>query len=139
MKKELQIRLNLIKSIYIYNLGIENNLVLTDEEKEIFLLFLSKVNEIDETISKALIGYSLDRLSKLDKAIVEYSVFEMQELKTPVPVAINEAVEITKLFSDLDDEKQHKFTNKLLQNIVANLKWAEQRFKIIIQIKTLLK
>ena len=122
MKKELQTRLNLIKSIYLYNLGLENNLVLTEEEKEIFSLFLTKVNEIDETISKALIGYSLDRLSNLDKAIVEYSVFEMQELKTPVPVAINEAVEITKLFSDLDDEKQHKFTNKLLQNIVANLK-----------------
>lgn len=125
MKKELQTRLNLIKSIYIHNLGLENNLVLTDKEKEIFSLFLTKINEIDETISKALIGYSLDRLSNLDKAIVEYSVFEMQELKTPVPVAINEAVEITKLFSDLDDEKQHKFTNKLLQNIVTNLKWAE--------------
>ena len=125
MKKELQTRLNLIKSIYLYNLGLENNLVLTDEEKEIFLLFLTKVNEIDKTISNALIGYSLDRLSNLDKAIVQYSVFEMQELKTPVPVAINEAVEITKLFSDLDDEKQHRFTNKLLQNIVANLKWAE--------------
>lgn len=138
MKKELKTRLNLIKSIYLYNLGLENNLVLTDEEKEIFLLFLTKVKEIDETISGALIGYSLDRLSNLDKAIVEYSVFEMQELKTPVPVAINEAVEITKLFSDLDDEKQHKFTNKLLQNIVANLKWLEPNFKII-QIKTLLK
>ncbi len=122
MKKELQIRLNLIKSIYLYNLGLENNLVLTDEEKEIFSLFLTKVVGIDEIISNALVGYSLDRLSNLDKAIVEYSVFEMQELKTPVPVAINEAVEITKLFSDLDDEKQHKFTNKLLQNIVANLK-----------------
>ena len=79
MKKVLQTRLNLIKSIYIYNLGLENNLVLTEEEKEIFSLFLTKVNEIDETISKALVGYSLDRLSKLDKAIVEYSVFEMQE------------------------------------------------------------
>ncbi len=116
MKKELQTRLNLIKSIYLYNLGLENNLVLTNEEKEIFSLFLTKVVGIDEMISSALVG------SNLDKAIVEYSVFEMQELKTPVPVAINEAVEITKLFSDLDDEKQHKFTNKLLQNIVANLK-----------------
>lgn len=121
MKKQLETRLNLIKTIYLFNLGIENNLALTTEEKATFSLFLTKVKEIDATISKALIGYSLDRLSNLDKAIVEYAVFEMQELKTPMPVAINEAVEITKLFSDLDDEKQHKFTNKLLQNIVANL------------------
>lgn len=121
MKKQLETRLNLIKTIYLFNLGIENNLALTTEEKATFSLFLTKVKEIDAIISKALIGYSLDRLSNLDKAIVEYAVFEMQELKTPMPVAINEAVEITKLFSDLDDEKQHKFTNKLLQNIVANL------------------
>ena len=45
----------------------------------------------------------------------------MKFLNQAPAVVINEAIEITKIYTDLDDENQHKFTNRLLDNISKNL------------------
>ena len=49
----------------------------------------------------------------------------------PAEIIINEAIEMTKEFSDLDDEKQHKFNNSLIDNIYKKIKVGhmnEQRY-----------
>lgn len=77
---------------------------------------LSKLKEIDEIIEDNLFNYKLYRLAYLDKAIIRLATYEMLYTKEPKEVIINEAIEITKDYSDIDD-KQKAFTNKLLDNI----------------------
>lgn len=81
---------------------------------------LSKLEEIDEIIENNLFNYSLYRLAYLDKAIIRFATYEMLYTNTPKEVIINEAIEITKEYSDIDD-KQKAFTNSVLDSIKKSL------------------
>ncbi|HET6644286.1 MAG TPA: transcription antitermination factor NusB [Fimbriimonadales bacterium] len=62
-----------------------------------------KIAEIDETLSQSAIGYSLDRMSAVDRAVLRIAVYELLYLdETPDAVAINEAVEIVKKYSSAE-------------------------------------
>lgn len=89
--------------------------------KLLFLSIIESINQIDSLIEKHLVNYTLDRLNKVDKAIIRLAVFELIRKEIPAEVVINEAIELTKDYSDLDDEKQHKFTNRLLDNIYKGM------------------
>ena len=80
----------------------------------------SNIEKIDELINKSIVNYSLDRLNMVDKAIIRLAVAEMLS-GTDKKVAINEALEITKEFSDQGDHKATSFNNKLLDNISKNI------------------
>ena len=73
-------------------------------------------SRIDEVISSSLTNYSLDRLSYVDRAIIRVATYEMMNGLSP-SIAINEALEITKVFSDCGDGKARAFNNKLLDTI----------------------
>ena len=53
---------------------------------------LENLNEIDELISSTLIGYTIDRLSYVDRAIIRICILEMKYLGVPKNIAINEAL-----------------------------------------------
>ncbi|MEO7453836.1 MAG: transcription antitermination factor NusB [Fimbriimonadales bacterium] len=72
---------------------------------------LEKRKEIDKTISDAAVGYTLDRLAALDRAVLRLGVYEVLYGDMPKAVAINEAVEIAKEFST---EDSGKFVNGIL-------------------------
>lgn len=84
--------------------------------KEIVEGVLEKINEIDEIIKSSLVNYTLDRLSYVDRAIIRVATFEMIN-GLDKKIAINEAIEITKELSNLDDNKQKAFNNSLLDKI----------------------
>ena len=95
----------IIKLIYQDILG--GDYLLDDYSKEIIETFLAvkeKYPEVDNIISSNLTNWTIDRLNYVDLAIIRYAVYEMIYLKTPPQVAINEALEITKIYSNLDDE-----------------------------------
>ncbi len=71
---------------------------------------------IDEIITKHLEGYTITRLPKLDLAIIRYAVYELVIDKLDKKIVINEAIDITKKYSDIND-KQYKFNNALLDKI----------------------
>lgn len=81
----------------------------------------NKRAEIDALISKSLTNYSLERLNLVDRAIIELATYEMLSGVVPA-VAINEAIEITKEYSDTGDKKAVSFNNSLLDRIKNNLK-----------------
>ncbi len=91
-----------------------------DKTKDVYLKVLKNLDEIDETISDNLYNYTINRLAFLDRAIIRYATYEMLYTNTPKPIIINEALEITKEFSDIDD-LQRSFTNKVLDNIKKSL------------------
>lgn len=75
------------------------------------------INNIDMLISSALTNYTIDRLSYVDRAIIRIAVYEMKWLKVDKHIAINAALEITREYSSIDNDKQVQFNNKLLDKV----------------------
>ena len=61
--------------------------------------------KISEMANKYLNNWTKDRLSKVDKAILSLGIYELLYTKTPSIVAINEAIELSKKYSDEDVTK----------------------------------
>ena len=63
-------------------------------------------NNIDELANKYLKDWTIDRLGNTDqKAILRIGIYELVYSDTPNVVAINEAIELSKLYSDDDVRK----------------------------------
>ena len=62
-------------------------------------------NEIDELANKHLKDWTIDRLGSTDGAILRIGIYELLYTDTPAVVAINEAIELAKLYSDDDVRK----------------------------------
>ncbi|MEG0122397.1 transcription antitermination factor NusB, partial [Enterococcus sp.] len=76
--------------------------------------------DLDELIQKHLKkGWSIKRLSKMDLCILRIASYEMMyETNVPNKVALNEALELTKTFSD---DQSRKFVNGVLSAINTDL------------------
>lgn len=85
---------------------------------------------IDEIIDAYLLDYKMERLRTLDKSILRAAINEILFTKlAPVPVAINEAVEIAKKYSD---EPAYKLINGILASLVKDIeagKYDEESYK----------
>ena len=79
-----------------------------EDRKKIDLEFLSilvsgvldNINDIDNSISKYLENWSIDRLGLTDQAIIRIGTYELVYTNTPNLVCINEAIELAKKYSD---------------------------------------
>lgn len=60
------------------------------------------LTEIDDLIQKHCIGWKISRIPKVSLIILRLSVYEMLFEDIPVGATINEAVELTKIYSDED-------------------------------------
>ncbi|MCK4552449.1 MAG: hypothetical protein KAU02_05965 [Tenericutes bacterium] len=112
-----------IKLLYAHSMSGDFNS--EENEKDIVDRFkgvISHINEIDEIIIKNLARYTIDRLNYVDKAIIRNAVYEMVYTDLPSNIAINEAINLTKKFSNLEDDQAKRFNNKLLDNIRKSLK-----------------
>ncbi len=78
---------------------------------------VNNLNAVDNIIIKSLVKYTIDRLSYVDRALIRVATYEMKFMAVDPKIAINEAVEITKEYSAVENDKQVKFNNKLLDNI----------------------
>lgn len=104
---------------YLYDKDMTND---SDVEIPAFLLNLvtgveQSKNELDDKLSQYLKeGWTLERLTLIEKNILRLGLFEMTEFNTPQLVAINEAIELSKKFSD---EKSSKFINGILSKFIT--------------------
>jgi len=67
-------------------------------------------------------NYTLDRLSIVDRSLLELGTYELLFTTTPTNIVINEIVEISKEYSELDDYKTSKFNNAVLDAIAKSRK-----------------
>ncbi|MFP7699699.1 MAG: transcription antitermination protein NusB [Candidatus Phytoplasma pyri] len=127
MKKPSLIRIEVLILLYQYDFYLQDLKFLNYTTKPQSLLFfqkiIPKITLIDEIIQKNLYNYQLRRLNKVDQAILRLATFELLENKIIAPIIIDEALELTKKYSELDDQKQHKFNNKILDQIYHSLKF----------------
>jgi N utilization substance protein B len=75
--------------------------------------------EIDEILNQALQDWQLNRLARIDRDILRIAVAEISFLGIPNRVAINEAVELAKRYSD---DEGHRFINGVLRRVSDRLK-----------------
>lgn len=71
---------------------------------------------IDKLISENLAAkWTIERISKIDLSILRLAIYEIKNTETPYKVAINEAVELAKMYGE-DNSKV--FINGVLASIV---------------------
>lgn len=86
-----------------YNLDdVIKEVVEIDNEfvKEVVYGVMTYKTEIDELANKYLNGWKITRLGNTDQAIMRMGIYELIYTKTPEIVAINEAIELAKVYSD---------------------------------------
>ena len=93
--------------------------------QELVLGVKHNLDKIDQVIVESLKNWTINRLSYVDRAIIRLAVYELLETNTPANVIIDEAIEITKEYSNLEDDSQSKFTNRLLDDIKEKIKRCE--------------
>lgn len=73
--------------------------------------------DIEELITKHALNWSLNRIGKVDLAILKLSICEIVYMnkEVPVKVSINEAIDLAKLYCD---DKSPKFINGILGSVV---------------------
>lgn len=98
------------------------NKELSDDAKDLINFVIKNLEKIDKTIEDTLFNYKLNRLNLVDKAIIRVAVAELLINKLDAKIIIDEALEITKLYSDTGDHKAVSFNNRLLDNISKNIK-----------------
>lgn len=96
--------------------------VLDDASKEVINGMIDELEHVDFLISSTIKNYTIDRLNLVDLAIIRVAVYALLKEIDPAEIVINEAIELSKEFTDLDDEKQHKFNNSLIDNIYKKIK-----------------
>lgn len=75
---------------------------------------ISNKTKIFETANKYLSDWTMDRLSKIDQAIICIGIYELLYTNTPEIVCINEAIELSKKYSD---DKVRKMINGILDKV----------------------
>lgn len=83
---------------------------------------LEHIMKIDQIIVNNLVNWKINRLSYVDRAIIRFAVYELYYTQTPYEIVINEALNLTRKYSDEGDSKTVGFTNKVLDNIKIFLK-----------------
>ena len=107
---------------------IEENGIDSKEEIDyintIFNGVKEKNSEIENMISSNLKEkWTIDRISKINIAILKVAIYELIYSKLPYKVVINEAVELAKKYGD---DSSKSFVNGILASIVKANKLAEE-------------
>ena len=98
-----------LESLMKEQLEVESSFV-----KENLEAILEKEDEIIALDNKYLKEWTMDRLNKVDQAILKLATYELMDTETPSVVAINEAIELSKKYSE---EAVTKMINGVLDKI----------------------
>lgn len=104
-------------------LFIENNGILDDEDKKYIEEMAHGIIENNEEISKEISNnlkkdWSIERISKIDLALLKLAIYEIKHKQIPFKVAINEAVELAKKYGE---DQSSSFINGVLANVVKEI------------------
>ena len=127
MKNRSELREIIMKVLYQINILEETKLdynidELIKEQLEVENSFVNETidgiiknkKEIIEKADKYLNDWTMSRLNKVDQAILSIGIYELLYTDTPSVVSINEAIELSKKYSD---EAVTKMINGVLDKI----------------------
>ncbi len=127
MKSRSELREVIMKVLYQINLFADTDVSydidnLIKEQMEIQNDYINETvkgvvenqQKINELANKYLKDWTMDRLNKVDQAIISLAIYELIYTDIPSVVAINEAIELSKKYSD---EAVTKMINGVLDKI----------------------
>ena len=85
--------------------------------KEIYSGIMEQKEELIAEISKYIKGYTIDRLFKVDLAILLIAFYELKNTDTEEKIVVNEAVELAKKYST---PKSGSFINGVLASLIKD-------------------
>jgi N utilization substance protein B len=118
-------REEVIKRLYEVDINSSDEVSFLSESEFVNLSISGVVDhltKIDEVISLNLKNWKITRLTYVDRAIIRFATYELFYTDTPHEIVINEALNLTRKYSDEGDNKMVGFTNKVLDNIKKYLK-----------------
>ena len=92
------------------NVEVDNEFV-----KQIVYGVITYKDEIDKKANKYMKDWTIDRIDKTGASILRMAIYELLYTDTPELVVINEAIELSKKYSD---ENVRKIINAVLDKIV---------------------
>ena len=105
------------------DLYIENNKITDNKVIEYIRDIINGIQENDENINKMISdnlasNWQINRVAKVNIAILKIAIYEIIYKKLPYKVVINEAVELAKAYGD---DSSSSFINGVLANIVKDI------------------
>lgn len=86
--------------------------------KQLILSFENNKDSLTSLISSHLVGYEIDRVYKVDLALLYLACTEIQYFETPYKIVVNEVIELAKQYSTI---KSSRFVNGVLSAILKDL------------------
>ena len=110
-KEELPEQEKLFFEDYELNMKPEDETYISEKSNKI----LEKLDEIDGMINQKAKGWTTERMGKIELTILRLAIYEIKfDEDIPVKVAINEAVELAKIYCDVEAKS---FINALLAKL----------------------
>ncbi|MCE5196465.1 MAG: transcription antitermination factor NusB [Negativicutes bacterium] len=76
-------------------------------------------SQLDDTLNEFAVDWKMDRIAKLERSILRFALFELMFMDdVPVGVTVNEAIEITKIYST---QEASRFINGILGNVIQHM------------------
>lgn len=125
LKENTLIRIDLVKMLYVYlfyNNVKEESLKIEHNESclEIFTNIVNNIDKYNDIINKNIKHYSINRLNLCDLAIIYICIYDLLS-GLPKAIAINEAINLSKIYTYTINSNSVKFNNKLLDDIAKYL------------------
>ncbi len=99
---------------------------LIDFARQIVTGVIPMISELDEVIAAHAPEWPLDQVAIIDRNILRIALWEFGvERITPVKVAINEAIELAKIFGS---DSSSRFVNGVLGSLVDHISEIQNRF-----------
>ncbi|MBE9178399.1 transcription antitermination protein NusB [Oculatella sp. LEGE 06141] len=86
---------------------------------ELLSLVQQRRTELDQVLNQAMVDWQMHRLARIDQDILRLASAEMMYLGLDSRMAINEAIELAKRYSD---DEGHRFINGVLRRVNDKLK-----------------
>ena len=84
---------------------------------QLYVGTLERQAEIDEKILAVAENWSLSRMAPTDRNVIRMGYYEVTSMGTPVPVVLDECIELARNFGNADSSS---FVNGLLDKLVPN-------------------
>lgn len=108
-----------------FNRGFELHIPLEGEIPSMVNAIIADKQRLDVALEPLLENWRIDRLGVCTKLILRMSLWEMLNTDTPHSIVINEAIELTKAFSEKD---AYKFVNGVLDKASASIETIKERY-----------
>lgn len=104
------------KQLYLENPDLKIDIFDADFVKSRVENILLKKDEIDKTIESIAENWKMDRMGKVELTLIRLAYYEMKfDDEVPVAVAINEAVELAKIYGT---DESGSFVNGILAKLL---------------------